>query len=252
MRYYIYADDFGILKSKTKAIDDGFSKGWIHSATMVVNGEDYDEAVALAEQHHYKDRIAFHLNLTRGYPLTEAVKRTALCKGDGSFATLRNPTIQRRCMTIGAIRAIRAECEAQMKLFRERGFTSQHIDSHRWCMWNIPVWFAIRPLLKRYGFVTTRTKNGHLLDTSGKMLRVYYRMLSLLMCPLLKEKTDWSGCMSEFQEAMRNRRVDSRTYAEIYVHPDFRDGVSIDTYYSYHEKRPLEEVIKMTKDYGSP
>lgn len=252
MRYYLYADDFGLRSSKTRAIDDAFCRGWIQGASITVNTDNLDEAAALAIEHGYKDSICFHLNLTDGMPLTEAVKKTALCRANGSFAIAKNTTIQKRCFLPHHIRAIRKECEAQMQRFREYGFTSQHIDSHRWSMWNLPVWAAVKPLLKRYGFTTTRTMNGHLQDSSSGKLAAYYRRVSAKMLRVLNEKSEWSGCMSEYRDALDNGTVSESTYAEIYVHPEYLEDVSIDTYYSYHEKRPLAEVIDIANGFGAP
>ena len=252
MRYYLYADDFGLRSSKTQAIDEAFCRGWIQGAGIVVNTDNLDEAVALADSHGYKDKVCFHLNLTYGPTLTEAVRKTALCNADGTFANLKNITIQKRCFLPHQIRIIRRECEAQMQRFRDCGFTSQHIDSHRWIMWNLPVWFAIKPLLKRYGFYTTRPLKGHLEDTSSGKLVKYYRHVSAKILRVLKRKSDWSGCMSEFRDALDKGEVNSSTCAEIYVHPEYLTGVLTDILYSYQEKRQLCEVVGIASGFGTP
>lgn len=253
MKYFLYADDYGVIDSKTLAINDAFCKEWIQAATIVVNMEDFPESVSLAEKHGFKQNLAFHLNLSRGRPLTEDVKKTFLCTSDGSFQFKRNIDIQLRYgFSRRAIRALRQECEAQMKRYRDAGFTSNHIDSHRWCLWNFPVWIAIRPLLKQYNFTTTRPPRGHLLGDANPVLRLYYRILAKSIHRSLVWRTDWSGCTSEYERAIKQNQIAEGSSAEVYVHPDYQENCSVDILYAYGKKKPMEEVVQISRQFGQP
>lgn len=251
MRYFINADDFGINHSKTEAIDLGVRAGWIQRTSLIVNSEATAEACALARQHDYMDRVCFHLNLASGTPLTEAVKKTALCDGSGNFCKAKAKAIQKRCMSRRAILAIREECEAQMRAFRSLGFKSKHLDSHTWCLCNLPVWIAVKPLLSRYGFETTRALSGHRLQTSSFLMRLYQKLVESRMRKKLRILEAWSGCGREVCSAREKSVIGADSLIEWYVHPDMIDGVSTDSLFSYHkEAKPLEEVAKLASSLG--
>ena len=245
MTVFINADDFGLSQSKTQAIDWGIQAGWIQRTSLIVNGEAVEQAVTLCRAHGYADRVCFHLNLVEGKPLTDEITETALCSG-GVFCEIKNRTLLCRGMSPRTIRAIRRECEAQMRRFRELGFTSAHIDSHKWCLCSLPAWLAIRPLLEEYGFKTTRTLNGHRLSSCGGAMRRYYRMLVRMISGSLRTEEDWSGCGSELERALSAGKLNEQMRAELYVHPDMNGERAVDALYSYRrEQKPLEEVFDL-------
>lgn len=127
MDYYFNADDFGLRHSKTAAIDEAFCNGWIQEASIVVNTDNFLEAVSLAEAHGYQDRINFHLNLSQGFPLTDDIRDTILCKENGSFIMRKERSILRHCMSSRAIKAIRKECGGADSVLQEQRI---YVKSH--------------------------------------------------------------------------------------------------------------------------
>ena len=245
MTVFINADDFGLSQSKTRAIDLGIQAGQIQRTSLIVNGEATAQAAAICRQHGYADRVCFHLTLVEGRPLTQDITKTPLCR-NGVFCEIKNRTLLCRGMSPRTIRAIRRECEAQMRRFRELGFTSAHIDSHKWCLCSLPAWLAIRPLLEEYGFKTTRTLNGHRLSSCGGAMRRYYRMLVGMISGTLETQEDWSGCGSELERDLAAGKLSADTRAELYVHPDMNGEIAVDALYSYRrEQKPLEEVFDL-------
>lgn len=244
MRYYISADDFGYNHTINAATDEAIMRGWVQRASLMMNMEGTDEAVALAKEHGYMDKIAFHLNLTVWYPLTEGVKKTYICNSEGRFRYgVSNHQVHKYCWSRDAAARIRKECEAQMKKFRDCGFTSTHMDAHRWIICNIPVLFAIWPLLRKYGFKTTRTFQGHYLNSIEGDDRKYCRKVFSLIRILLRVKEQWSGCPSEFFQKAENGGFRRFTRAEVYVHPDMVDGTAVDLFYNYeNEQKPIAEI----------
>ena len=247
MRIVINADDFGANHNKTAAIDWEIRYGLINRASLMMNMESTEEAVALAEAGQYMNCICFHLNLTDGIPLTDAIKHTDICNEDGSFGRRTNKRFQQKCFRKRDILAIRQECEAQMRLFREKGFTSDHVDSHRWCLCNLPVWFAIRPLLRKYGFRTTRSLKGHLLTHEKGKLRWYYLLLyRLIGCVDVSFSESWAGVTDEFLKQVAPAMDQYAEPVEVYVHPDIIDNTVTDIVFSYKwERRPLIEVATL-------
>lgn len=252
MRFFINADDFGWTDLLNAAIHESLCRGWIQQTSLMMNCGALEEAVRLTEQSGYRDRVCFHLNLMDGAPLTENIKSTALCYPKaGTFRNANAKRILRRCMSPRAIRAIRKECEAQMRAFRDRGFTSTRIDSHRWCLFHLPVWIAIRPLLKRYGFQTTRTPKGHLFETNKGVMRLYFRFVAALVGTALRYPETWSGCGGEMAEQKPGEGGHGDPLVELYVHPKMIDGVSTDTFFTYEkEQKPVEEVAAFAAGHG--
>ena len=253
MKYVMNADDFGRDPARTAAIDACLRQGLIQRASLMVNMESTEEAAALAKAGSYMDRVCFHLNLTSGLPLTDAVRSTALCGKNGEFCRAKNKTVQCRCFSRKTIAAIRQECEAQMRKFRALGFSSTHMDSHLWCLCSFPVWLAVRPLMKRYGFRTVRTMKGHMYLTNSGKLSLYYRFLQFFIrCCGFKNPEVWSGCPDEFlkQGISAKKRADKAV--EVYVHPNMIDGIPIDTVFSYQwERRPVAAEVEMLSGVGA-
>ena len=254
MRYIISADDFGYNHTINTATDEAMVRGWIQRASLMMNMEGTDEAVSLAREHGYMDKIAFHLNLTVWYPLTENVKKTYICNSDGRFRYgVSNYQVNKYCWSRDVVARIRNECEAQMKKFRDYGFTSRHIDAHRWIICNIPVFAAIWPLLRKYGFKTTRTLEGHYFSSIAGEERKYCKRVFSFIKLKLHTKENWSGCPSEFFESSESGRLKKTARAEVYVHPDMVDGKVVDLFYNYeNDKKPIEEIAKRAMRFGDP
>ncbi|MCR5610601.1 MAG: ChbG/HpnK family deacetylase [Clostridiales bacterium] len=254
MRFFISADDFGYNHSINMATDEAFRKGWIQRASLMMNMEGTDEAVTLAREHGYMDKIAFHLNLTVWYPLTEEVKTTYICNSEGRFRYgVTNYQVHKYALSREVIAKIRKECEAQMIKFRAFGFTSEHIDAHRWIICNLPVFLAIWPLLRKYKFKTTRSLEGHYLNSIEGENRKYCRRVYSLIKLKLRVKESFSGCPSEFFENIENGKFKKNSRAEVYVHPDMVDGTCVDLFYNYsNDKKPIEEIAERASRSGNP
>lgn len=249
MEYFVTADDFGNTLSITQAINECILKGWVQNTCLLLNRDALEEAVTLAKENGYMDKVCCHLNLSTGYPLTDLIKTTRLCNKHGEFCQASNARITVSCLSTLAIKAIREECEAQMKLFRSLGFTSIRIDSHMWRMCNIPVLMAIRPLIKKYGFKTTRTLSGHMLNSRTKLINtIFYRIVQFIMNLFFEVKENWCGCGEELFESPNTIQYNT---IELYVHPDMINNVPTDLFYSYSkERRPVESIVSDLAKYA--
>jgi predicted glycoside hydrolase/deacetylase ChbG (UPF0249 family) len=211
-----------------------------------------EEAIKLAREGEYEDRLCLHLNLSHGRPLTNELRSTKYCDENGNIRKMKHRKMLFVCLSSSKVRkALRAECEAQLKSFRDNGFKSKHIDSHTWCMCTIPVWNAIKPILKKYGFETTRTMEGHRLTSCGIAMKSYYRFVFKSIKKNLKLIDDWAGCANELERDCKNGVVTENTRAELYVHPDMQLFDAVDTLYSYnHEVKPLYDIVKIADAHG--
>lgn len=123
----INADDLGLNEHNTKAIAEAFTKGMITDTTMLANGAYFDEAVILAKEQGFFDRIGVHLNLTEGAPLTEEIKACPRFVTDGSFNKRYDRT---KKLTAQEKTAIYRELTAQADKIRKAGIVITHADSH--------------------------------------------------------------------------------------------------------------------------
>ena len=123
----INGDDYGLNERNSKAIAEAFEKGMITDTTMLANGAYFDEAVALAREKGFIDRIGIHLNLTEGVPLTEEIKRQPRFVKDGRFYKGYDRT---KKLTKAEKDAIYKELTAQADKIRDAGITITHADSH--------------------------------------------------------------------------------------------------------------------------
>ena len=124
----INADDFGASASINAAIVESFRQGWITHASLMANLPAFDQACELIEQHGLQGRIGAHLNLSRGAPLTPAIRQVAwLCGPDGKFLGQR----RHRLWLAPAERwALTEELAAQIRACLTCGGTLTHLDMH--------------------------------------------------------------------------------------------------------------------------
>lgn len=253
MRYFIHADDFGLRSHGNIAVDKAFRAGWIQRASLIVNIPVTEEACALAKEGGYQDRICFHLNLTHGEPLTDPIKNTFFCGPDGKFWGAQLKTMAILGMSPRVIRAIRQECEAQMQRFRDLGFTSSHIDAHFWCMCAGPVWQAIRPLVKQYGFTTTRTLQGHQFSTATGIIKQYLKAIFHSTGRVLRYAEDSALLFKEFRHRGEVGGFEEDECIELYVHPRMVDGVCKDVRNSriIADQFPMADIAAAAKQLGT-
>ena len=123
----INADDYGLNDHITKAITQAFDEGMITDTTMMATGAYFDEAVALAKEKGFIDRIGIHLNLTEGEPLTDEIREQPRFVTDGRFNKSYDRT---KKLTDAEKSAIKKELNAQVERIKAAGIPVNHADSH--------------------------------------------------------------------------------------------------------------------------
>ena len=129
-RIIINGDDFGMNVRCSRAIAEAFAKGLITDTTAMANGEWLAEALMLARERRFDDRIGVHLNLTEGKPLTEKISGVPAFVTDGCF----NKCAMRldRELTDAEYEAVYTELKAQILRLQSMGITITHADSHHY------------------------------------------------------------------------------------------------------------------------
>lgn len=155
IKIILNADDFGKNERVNKAIIKCFSEGFLTSASILMNGSNYFEAIEFMKTHRYFS-IGIHLNLTEGKPVTSDRNRIpCLINKHGSF--LDYWKFRKKCMKFTIpYSQIYTELENQILKFLDYGMKPTHIDSH-YHTHTIPlVAIVITKLAREYGIPKIR------------------------------------------------------------------------------------------------
>ena len=129
-RLIINADDFGMTGSVNLAVLRGFREGVLTSATIMVNGTAYREAVSIARENPNLG-VGVHLNILRGRPVLPPERIPSLVGHDGLF--LRSTALLLRRFLRGRLnpREITEEFSAQIGTALADSVPVSHIDSEK-------------------------------------------------------------------------------------------------------------------------
>jgi chitin disaccharide deacetylase len=129
-RLIINADDFGLTGSVNRAVLKGFREAVITSATIMVNGPGYAEAVGISRGNPGLG-VGVHLNILRSRPVLPPERIPSLVGPDGLF--LRSTALLLRCFLRGRLnpREITEEFSAQIRKALSDGISVSHLDSEK-------------------------------------------------------------------------------------------------------------------------
>ena len=232
----VNADDFGISREVNQAICICFQKGMITNTTLMVNMPYAEEAVTLAKENGFSERVGLHLNLTAGMPLTMKIRSCSnFCDSEGRFhAGFHRTTPKRLFISKEEADAVREEVEAQMRKYLTFGLPEKHMDSHHHVHTDMSVFDELGPLLHKYGFRSVRISRNMYEKTS--MFNVWYKKIYNRKLKKLGLKTaDYFGSFRDFSAYYD--KLPENVLAEVMLHPMFsKEGVLVDT------KTPMAEI----------
>jgi len=240
MKLIVNADDFGLSHNRNVAVDYALRNGICTQGSIILNTPFSDEAVRMAKDGGYFHKIGLHLNLTVEKPLSTSIVHLDRYCNDGVFVG-SNPRSKDKVFALKGIRELREELEAQIKLFFDLGFTFGHIDAHNDILFNMPVWMAFKPLIKKYKIKHIRGVEPYLFGYYRKSILSYlplkyyfmYRFVTLKtidQCTVLhggrnvnqfKRDYDLLKTRQSTHRIIGNLRNDD--ICEVITHPDF-DG----------------------------
>jgi len=134
-RLIINADDFGLTGGVNRAIVEAHEGGVVSSATLMANGQAFDDAIALA-QCRPRLGVGCHLVLVDGAPLLDPTAVRSLLDRGGSAG---NPHFREGITRFGMLallgrlreNEIEAEATAQIRKLQAAGVKVTHLDSHK-------------------------------------------------------------------------------------------------------------------------
>ena len=124
----ITADDLGISPGANKAICEACAEGHVSHASLLSNGDYFDEAVSTAQRVCPELILGAHLNLTYGKSLVSSQKLT---RKDGTFKNGFVELLLRTPFDKQLLSEIEEELDAQLARLERSGIVTNHIDSHR-------------------------------------------------------------------------------------------------------------------------
>ena len=247
----VNADDFGMSHEKNVAIDTMMRAGICTNASLVVNMPFFDEAVLMAKQGGYLNRLSLHINLTVGDSVGQKIRKVAMYYEEGEFVYA--PIIKKNRQILPFhIRAIRDEIEQQIQRFIGAGLKIQSIDSHNWVHLRVPVWLALKPLIKKYNIKVVRPMwDGYKREEiASKKWSKYFRFIQpyILKAPQCKVYA-YSSNIEQF--LLSKEKMDSNSIVEVFTHPDYVGGSIMDMSSSYTKqpRKGVEENVSYLSDY---
>lgn len=251
MQIIVNADDFGMTHEKNIAIDEMMRKNICTKASLVVNTPWTEEAVSMAFNGGYEEKISLHINLTTGYALSDDIKKLPLYYQKDSF--IYRPIITQMTQIIPRhIKVLRKEIEAQIQRYSDYGLKINSIDSHNWVHLRLPVWIAIIPLLKEYNISVVRpmwTGYKRKEIASPKWSKYFKLMYPIMMlckkCRIIQHTSNIEQFLLE-EDKLKNLNL-----VEVFTHPDLINGQIVDVSSSYKKQCPKNviENVNMIEHY---
>ena len=157
MKFVINADDCFGYDGVTEKIVSFLKEGLISQTTAILTfAETLNNNMKLFDKESLKDKVGLHVSLTRGHPVSKEMSQSKYASSNW----LLNYTLNKRSSFFFLPRsykkAVEAEIEAQMILYKKLGFRSLHFDSHG----NYHCYFSLYKLFiklgKKHGFASIR------------------------------------------------------------------------------------------------
>ncbi len=214
----INGDDFGMNGRCSRAIAQAMREGLITDTTMMANGAYFDEAVTLAHEQGFCDRIGIHFNLTEGAPLTDGIGKLHDFVRGGMFhkgySRRPHPLIDEER------ELIYCELSAQVERLERAGITLTHADSHHYIHNFTYLAPIVAQVCREHGIRKVRLNRTF--DTPALPCITENRIHNAWWREQGFVTTEHFGRLSDIGDA-------ALASLEIMVHPDFdRNGVLID------------------------
>jgi hopanoid biosynthesis associated protein HpnK len=125
----INGDDFGFSSGVNHAIIDAHQRGVLTSTSLMVTGDTFEEAVALAKAHPTL-AVGLHLVLVCGKSVLPPEQIPHLVDSQGYFSNQQERTGFYYHFSAAAQRELSLEIRSQLEKFRQTGLPLSHVDGH--------------------------------------------------------------------------------------------------------------------------
>ncbi len=177
----ITGDDFGSSPQVNRAIIQAHEQGVLTGASLMVTGEAWEEAVALAKAHPQL-AVGLHLVLSSGRSVLPPDQIPALVDESGRFSSDLVRVGFRYQMNHRARTQVKREIQAQLEKFHQTGLRLSHVDGHQQMHLPPIVLKTLIELSEEFGIKAIRLPSEELrltlrLDRSGWVEKVKLSLL---------------------------------------------------------------------------
>ena len=254
----VNADDLGLTTGVNRGILRAYQDGIVTSASLLVTGNAFEEAVALARQNPGLD-VGLHLALVEERAVLGREVLPTLVDETGQFPRTSGEFLRRAFL--GRIRwdEVEREISAQIARFQETGLRLSHLDSHQHLHMFPPVFQIVSRLTGGMNNVWIRNPAGPWRKSPGIRMGRWIQQLGLnLAClsargsyaaPLLQMPDgmygfEVSGCLTRPVLEQILRKIPDGLY-ELICHPGEGDAET-QTRYSHWRYHWAEELGALT------
>jgi hopanoid biosynthesis associated protein HpnK len=254
----VTADDLGLTPGINRGILRAFQDGIVTSASLLVTGSAFEEAVALARQNPKLD-VGLHLALVEERAVLERELLPTLVDDTGRFPRTSGEFFRRA--VLGRINwdEVEREIEAQIARFQKTGLRLSHVDSHQHLHMFPPIFQIVRRFTRGMDNVWIRNPAGSWRKSPGMRMGRWVRRLGLNLTCLsarglhglsLPQMPDGmygfevGGCLTRSALKEILRRIPDGLY-ELICHPG-EDDAETRTRYSHWGYRWAEELEALT------
>jgi hopanoid biosynthesis associated protein HpnK len=232
----INADDFGLSEGTNRAIAHAFREGILTSASLMVRGGAFEQAVSVARENPGL-QVGLHLTLVQGRSVLSPGEIPALVDGKGNFPHAPVNAGMRYFFDKSLKTELYREIEAQIRAFHQTGICLSHIDGHLNIHMHPVVFDILMELMPKYRISSFRLTRENLLSNlavdkggiCGKMLDAFiFSALARRCVPRLERvgiafASEVKGLLNSgrMTEQYLLRALDGLTagITEIYFHP---------------------------------
>ncbi len=157
----INADDFGLSGGANRAIIKAYREGILTSASLMVGGAAFEQAVSLARENPGL-QVGLHLTLVQGRSALPPGEIPRLVDGKGSFTSDPVRAGMRYFFEKSLKNELYREIEGQICRFRQTGISLSHIDGHLNIHMHPVVFDILLELMPKYGITSFRLTRENL------------------------------------------------------------------------------------------
>jgi chitin disaccharide deacetylase len=180
----ISGDDFGLHSSINEAIEKGFQEGVLTSASILVNGKKFDEAVRISKRNP-KLGIGLHFNIIEGLSIAGEKNVSSIVDEKGLFFDSHNTLAKKIIIGKAKLEEIELELDAQINYCNKSGLSITHIDSHRHLHMLPEVYKLVVKVSNKYGINKFRYLNPPLVDIS---VSINFKIILSIFFKIIKNR----------------------------------------------------------------
>ncbi len=162
----VNGDDFGLSPGVNRGIVEAYCDGILTSASLMVVGDAFEEAVALAHKYPALS-IGVHLTLVEGVPVLPPTQIPSLVMSDGRFFRSLGMFLTRWLQGRIQREEVRREFKAQIERALEHGVIIDKFDSHMHVHLLPGIFESVLMLARQYDVAALRLPKERIIEWSS-------------------------------------------------------------------------------------